>query len=128
MTEPIDLGPRLEPPRGGWSRLQRSLDRSRSRERGRLAWLAAAAALAAAAVIVSGRGTMQSRGIELAVRGAMKAAQETRFDGAAYQVLPSHGRNVRILLIGALPARLPCDRAPADRMRPKAAACPPLPG
>lgn len=128
MTEPIDLGPRLEPPRGGWSRLQQSVNRSRSRDPGRLAWLAAAASLAAAAVIVSGRGIMQSRGFELAIRTAMTAAQETRFDGAAYQVLPSHGRNVRIFLIGALPARLPCDRAPADRMRPKSAACPPLPG
>ena len=128
MIEPIDLGPRLEPPRGGLSRLQQSVCRSQAPERSRGIRLAAAvtAGLAVVFVLVTGRSMMQNRRVELAIQGAVTVAQETGFDNAAYQVLPSHGQNVRILLIGTLPAPVVCIRAPTDRNRSKGHACSPL--
>jgi len=128
MIDPIDLGPRLEPPPGGLSRLQQSVSRWQAPERRRGVWLAATvtAGLVAVVVLVTGRSIMQNRRVELAIQRGVMAAQETKFDNAAYQVLPSHGQNVRILLIGTLPAPMVCVRAPTDRNRSKAHACPPL--
>lgn len=129
MIEPIDLGPKLEPPRDGLSRLQRSVSLSQARRRTRGIWLAAAvtAGLAVVIVFVAGRSMIQNRRFQLEIQGAVTVAQETEFTNAAYQVLPSHGRNVRILLIGTLPAPVVCARAPTDR-RLRALACPPLQG
>jgi len=130
MIEPIDLGPRLEPPPGGLSRLQQSVSRWQAPERRRGVWLAAAvtAGLAVVVVLITGRRIMQNRRVEVAIQDALMATQETKFDNGAYQVLPSHGQNVRILLIGTLPAPMLCVRAPTDRNRSKAHACPPLSG
>ena len=128
MIDPIDLGPKLEPPPGGLSRLQQSVSRWQAPERRRGVWRAAAvtAGLAVLVVLVTGRSILQSRRVEVAIEGALMVAQETKFDNGAYQVLPSHGRNVRILLIGTLPAPIVCVRAPTDRNRSKDHACPPL--
>src|SRR5690348_155212 len=131
MIEPIDLGPRLEPPRGGLSRLQQSVRRSQAPCRTRAIWLAAAttAGLAAVVVLVTVHGMMQKRRLQLAIQDAVTVAMaQTTFDNSAYQVLPSHGRNVRILLIGTIPAPVACVRAPADLDRSKTPSCPPLSG
>jgi hypothetical protein len=93
-------------------------------------WLTAAvtAGLAAVAVLVAARSMIQNRSIQLAMQGAIAVGQETQFDNAGYQVLPSHGPNVRILLIGTLPAPTACIRESKNRNRSKAPACPPLTG
>jgi hypothetical protein len=105
MIEPIDLGPRLEPPRGGLARLRQSIRQSQAPARSRLIWLAAAgtASVAAILVLLAAHSMMQNRRLQLAIQGAVLTAQQTQFDHAAYRVLPSHGRNERIILIGTLP-------------------------
>jgi len=130
MIEPVDLGPRLEPPRGGLSRLQQSVRRSNALNRTRAVWLTVAttASLAAVVLLVAARDMLQQRRLQLAIQDAVTVAQGTKFDNAAYQVLPSHGRNVRILLIGTLPGPVDCFGTSTDRDRSRAPACPPLSG
>lgn len=129
MIEPVDLGPRLQPPRGGLARLQQSVRRSHLPDHRRTFWLTAAiTGMAASLVLLVSRGTMQNRKVRFAIEGAILAAQNTQFDHAAFQVLPSHGRDVRILLIGSLPAPARCYRAATDHSRSKPPSCPPQSG
>jgi hypothetical protein len=105
MIEPSNLGPKLKPPAGGLTRLRQSLDQfdTASRHPGNWVVTGLIVCLVALLVAIVWRDMIQTRRMDLAVQDAMATAQETHFDHAAYQVLPSHDRSVQILLIGTLP-------------------------
>jgi len=115
MIEPSDLGPKLKPPRGGLLRLQQAVRQREVRRFHTRNWVAAgiSACLVALSVLILSHGTIHQRQIDRAMQQALTAPPQTHFDNGAYFVLPSHGRNVRILLIGSLS---PAQPLPATEM------------
>jgi len=112
MTEPTALGPKLIPPRGGLLRLQRAVKQMEVRRFRTRNWAAAgiSACLVALLVLIVSLDTIHQRQINRAIQQALTAPPQTHFDNGAYFVLPSHGQNVRILLIGSLsPAQPPSE-------------------
>lgn len=105
MTETHPLGPELEPPRGGLSRLQRAVEHEhRSPGLPGGYWLAAglAAGLILLAIFVPWRTPPGQQRIHEAVRSALAVSATTHFRNAAYTEIPSHSPDVRILLVGSL--------------------------
>ncbi|MGH8271354.1 MAG: hypothetical protein ACRESG_03390 [Gammaproteobacteria bacterium] len=104
MTEPNLLGPELEPSRGGMTRLQQAIQQSDSSGFRPGYWIGAAltASVVALSVFIWQHGTSRQSQIHQAVQEALASPPKTYFDNAAYMELPSHRRNVRILLVGSL--------------------------
>ena len=104
MTEPKLLGPELEPSRGGLARLQQTIHQQDTRGFRSGYWIAAAltAGLVTLSVFIWQHGTNQQRQIHQAVQEALATPPKTYFENAAYIELPSHRRNVRILLVASL--------------------------
>ena len=105
MTETHLLGPDLEPLRDGLARLQRAVeDKRRSPRLPGGYWLAAglAAGLILLAVFVPWRTPPGQQRIHEAIRSALTVPSKTAFKNAAYTEIPSHRKDVRILLVGSL--------------------------
>jgi len=111
MTESTTLGPKLKPPPGGLLRLQRAVQQREIKRSHTKNWVVAGitASVLAAAVLIVSHDIARQRQITRALQQALTAPPQTHFDNGAYVSLPSHDKNVRILLIGSLSPAVPAN-------------------